>query len=95
MMIPLYTIILSLSFICGLYRVFSGPHVLDRILGLDYLAIVGLAVTGVFYGITGDDMVLDIGLLFGLVSFLTALVFSRFIKESSNDHSKSRFHSLR
>lgn len=72
--------LLFLSSVLGMLRIYSGPHLLDRVLALDYLSIVGVASAGVASLYFGDDKFLDVGLMFALVGFLTALLFSRHVQ---------------
>ena len=62
----------------GIYRSFVGPTQLDRVLALDYLSIVGIGVVILLVVVTGEPMVLDIGIGLALVGFLTAYVFAMF-----------------
>ncbi len=65
--------------IFGLIRVFVGPHHLDRVLALDYLSIVGIAIVILMVLITGEAMLLDVGVCLALVGFVTAYVFAKFV----------------
>ena len=69
---------LALSVFFGLYRVFKGPHQLDKVLALDYLCVVGIATVIVLVLITDEPMILDVGICLALVGFLTAYVFAKF-----------------
>ncbi len=61
----------------AIYRLYSGPNNLDRILALDYLSIVGIGIVIVLVVKTNESMLLDIGLCLALVGFLTAFIFSK------------------
>lgn len=74
----IYSVLFLLSAILGIYRVISGPHHLDRILALDYLSVVGIAVALLLVLKTDELLVLDIGLCLALVGFLTAYVYAQF-----------------
>lgn len=71
-------VLLAVSGLCGLYRVFRGPEQLDRVLALDYLSIVGIAVVVLLAVTTEEPLVLDVGICFALVGFLTAYVLAKF-----------------
>lgn len=78
--VTLSAIMVVLAALLGLYRAVKGPLQLDRVLALDFLSLVGLAAISLFYVVSEEPMVLDIGLLLALIGFLTALVMGRYLE---------------
>jgi multisubunit Na+/H+ antiporter MnhF subunit len=72
-------IILLVSIILLIFITFKGKTILDRVLGLDLLAIACIAIFLIVYFKTQVRFYMDIALLLALVGFVTALVFAVFI----------------
>lgn len=71
--------LLCLSFFLTVIRIWRGPTLPDRVLGLDVLtgsAIGFIAVIGID---TGFTLYVDVAIALGLVSFLATISFARFI----------------
>ena len=71
--------LLVMSVACGLYRLYRGPHILDKALALDFIGIAGVGVLVTLVVYIREPMVLDLALLLALVSFVTALAFSKYL----------------
>lgn len=80
--------LLFVSFSLGAYRAIVGPTIVDRILALDFLSILCLAVTAIISMHTKSSLALDVGLLIALTGFLSALFFCRFLRYQHADQSK-------
>lgn len=76
--IGLLIALLSIAGSLAVYRVFSGPSNLDRVLALDYLSIVGIGMVIILVLVTNEPMILDLGMCLAFVGFLTAYIFSKF-----------------
>ena len=71
--------ILCLAFLLTVIRIWRGPTLPDRVLGLDVLtssAIGFIAVIGID---TGFTLYVDVAIALGLVGFLATISFARFI----------------
>jgi multicomponent Na+:H+ antiporter subunit F len=60
-------------------RLLRGPTLPDRVLALDLLTTLGIAIIGVFAVRTGFMLYLDIAIALGLVGFLATVAFARYI----------------
>lgn len=73
-------VILAISFLLALFRLFRGPHIVDRIIAFDLLTAIFMGYI-VFHAIVNnEDVYLDICLVMAIVVFLTTVAFSRFIE---------------
>ncbi len=59
----IYTLLLSLAALCGLYRLLRGPTALDRLLAFDLLVICTLALGLIHGGAFAIDWLLPVSLL--------------------------------
>ncbi|SFZ85903.1 multicomponent Na+:H+ antiporter subunit F [Devosia enhydra] len=72
-------VMLLLALFFGLVRLWRGPSLADRILALDTLSLVGLALIAVFALRTLQMAYLDIAISLGLVGFLATVALSRYL----------------
>jgi len=72
-------IIISLLAIVLFYRVFKGPHVIDRMVASDSIdVIIGLVM--VLYGcFEGRSLYLDLGLIVTLLGFIGTILISKYM----------------
>jgi multicomponent Na+:H+ antiporter subunit F len=71
--------LLCLALLLTLIRLWRGPSLADRILALDTLSIVGLALIGVFALRTGQMAYVDIAISLALVGFLATVALARYL----------------
>ncbi len=73
--LTLLTLTIALSFV----RLYKGPSLPDRVVALDLLTTVGIAITAVYAVITGRPVILDVATILALISFLGTIAFAYFI----------------
>jgi multicomponent Na+:H+ antiporter subunit F len=71
---------LAAAFAIGLGRLVVGPHLPDRIVALDMLALIGICAASVHALSTGSTAFLDLALVMALVSFLSTVAFARYVE---------------
>lgn len=71
----LLTATIGLAFI----RVQRGPTLPDRVVALDILTTVGIAITAVYAVATDQDVWLDVATVLALISFLGTVAFAFYI----------------
>lgn len=80
--------ILTLSMALVLYRIVRGPKNADRIIALDLLSILVVALVAL-YGIFSENAVfLDVVFAYALVAFLGTASFARYLERSARKHRK-------
>ena len=80
-MFEFLTILLLLSMLIVLYRFLIGPTITDRIIAFDVMNIMGVGLLIILSLIYQRSLYLDIALVFGLISFLGATIFGRYIEK--------------
>lgn len=73
-------VMLGLAFAIGFARLVRGPHLPDRIVALDMLALVAICAAGLQALATGSTSFLDLALVMALVSFLSTVAFARYVE---------------
>ncbi len=74
------TFMMLLGLILALSRFAVGPTVVDRVLAFDTLTIISLALIGVIAHLAGRSVYLDVGLVYGLLSFLGVIAVARYLE---------------
>jgi len=70
---------LVISFFLTVYRLVLGPSTADRVMALDFLFTLGIAMIGVYVVSTARYLYLDIAIALGLVGFLATVAYARFV----------------
>jgi multicomponent Na+:H+ antiporter subunit F len=73
--LTMLTLTIALSFV----RLYKGPSLPDRVVALDLLTTVGIAITAVYAVITERPVILDVATILALISFLGTIAFAYFI----------------
>lgn len=76
---------LALALVLGvaLYRVLRGPHVTDRVLGLDLIAWAAIGLVALRFVETRQAGLVDGALVIGALGFLTTVALARAIEQLS------------
>lgn len=80
----LYIIILPvlvISVIMVFIRFVKGPGVGDRVISLDLLITIGIAIIAVYSVISDQPTFLDIALILALIAFLGTIAYSYYIEK--------------
>lgn len=72
-------VLLCLSLTLTIVRIWKGPTLPDRVLGLDVLTSSSIGLIAVIGIDTGFTLYVDIAIALGLVGFLATISFARFI----------------
>ena len=71
--------VLGLAVLAVVIRIIRGPSLADRILGLDTLTILGVALIGVFALRSEVWSLVDVAVALCLVGFLSTCAFARYL----------------
>jgi multicomponent Na+:H+ antiporter subunit F len=66
-----------------LVRLVRGPTVLDRVVALDYMAVVTVGLLGVYAIATGQTAYLDVAMIIALLGFLGTVGFAYYVERST------------
>ena len=72
-------VLLGFAVLATIVRIICGRSLADRILGLDMLTVLGVALIGVFAVRTGLYLYVDIAVALALVGFLSTAAFARYL----------------
>lgn len=79
-MIVVVFALLGLGIALNTYRLIVGPGSVDRIVSLDTINIIIVGAIAVFALYFKNSLILDIGIVYAVLSFLETIVFSRFVE---------------
>ena len=74
-------VLIFFSIIFGMLRLVLGPHTVDRVVAIDLLTIVAIAVIALLAHIANRYIYLDVALVYGLLSFLGVLAVARYLEK--------------
>lgn len=77
--------ILTLSMTLVVYCLIRGPKNADRIIGLDLLSVLVVALVALLSVYTREAVFLDIAIAYALVAFLGTVAFARFLERSTSN----------
>ncbi|MGI8599001.1 MAG: monovalent cation/H+ antiporter complex subunit F [Chitinophagaceae bacterium] len=62
-------------------RFIKGPGIVDRVIALDLLITIGIAIIAVYSIITNQSTFLDIAMILALIAFLGTVAFSYYLEK--------------
>jgi len=74
--------ILAVAMVFALYRVIRGPRHADRIIALDLLSMLIVALAALYAVYSGHEAFLDVAIAYALVAFLGTVAFARYLERS-------------
>ena len=74
-------VLIFFSIVFGIIRLVIGPETVDRVVAIDLLTIIAIAVIGLLAHAAGRYIYLDVALVYGLLSFLGVLAVARFLEK--------------
>jgi multicomponent Na+:H+ antiporter subunit F len=69
------------AIVLGIFRLVIGPDTVDRVVAVDLLTIVTIALIALLAHHAGRYIYLDVALVYGLLSFLGVLAVARFLEK--------------
>lgn len=77
--------ILTLSMGLVVYCLIRGPKNADRIIGLDLLSVLVVALIALLSVFKGEAVFLDVAIAYALVAFLGTVAFARYLERSASN----------
>ncbi|QUW23243.1 Na(+)/H(+) antiporter subunit F1 [Sporosarcina sp. Marseille-Q4063] len=74
-------LIVIISMVGLLYRIFRGPSVPDRLVALDAIGVMFISATALLSVLFETELFLDVILLLAVLSFIGTVSFSKFIEK--------------
>ena len=73
-------IIVLLALLTASVRFFRGPDSVNRIIAFDVMTIVSISLIAAIAHSTGRVIYLDVGIVYGLLSFLGVITISKYLE---------------
>ena len=74
------SLLIFFSIVFGIIRLMIGPHSVDRVVAIDLLTIVTIALIALLAHHAERYIYLDVALVYGLLSFLGVLAVARYLE---------------
>ena len=74
-------VLIFLGMVFGIIRLVIGPDIVDRVVAIDLLTIIAIAVIALLAHIADRFIYLDVALVYGLLSFLGVLAVARYLEK--------------
>lgn len=71
--------ILIISVILVMIRLYKGPQVVDRVIALDLIITIGIALITAYSIRSTTSVLLDVAMIFALIAFLGTIAFSFYL----------------
>ena len=78
-------VLTAVGLIAGCIRMFLGPTAADRVVSLDFLTVLLVAITSLLALQLDNAAYLDLGLALALVGFLATVAFARYLETNDID----------
>lgn len=72
---------LALSAVMVFVRIVMGPSIVDRVVALDLLITIGIAIITTYSILVGDSTFLDIAMILALIAFLGTVAFAYYLEK--------------
>ena len=69
-----------IGILIGAWRLIKGPHTVDRVVAMDALTIITIALIVFIAHVTNRFIYLDVALVYSLLSFLGVLGYARYLE---------------
>ena len=73
--------LIAFSILFGLLRLILGHTTVDRVIAIDLLTVVSIAIIALYAHYAGRFIYLDVALVYGLLSFLGVLAVARYLEK--------------
>ena len=74
-------VLIFLAIVFGIIRLVIGPATVDRVVAVDLLTIIAIAVIALLAHVANRYIYLDVALVYGLLSFLGVLAVARYLEK--------------
>jgi multicomponent Na+:H+ antiporter subunit F len=73
-------VLIFFSIVFGILRLILGNRTVDRVIAIDLMTIVSIALIALYAHHSGRFIYLDVALVYGLLSFLGVLAVARYLE---------------
>jgi multicomponent Na+:H+ antiporter subunit F len=72
--------VLAIPLMLGFLRLALGPSLPDRVVALDFMTAVAVAVAGLWAIASDDPVFLDVAMVLALITFVGTVAFARYLE---------------
>lgn len=83
-------IFLTITIMFCLVRAIIGPKLTDRIVAVNVIGVKGIVLIALLSYYLDQPSLLDIALIYGLLSFLATIIFSQYVLQFKSKRRKSK-----
>ena len=76
-------VMLGAAFLITLVRFAMGPTLVDRVVALDVITTLGIALVALYAIVTDEAKLIDLALAMGLITFIATVAFAFLVERSS------------
>ncbi len=73
--------VLAVSVVLVCVRFLKGPSIVDKVIALDLLITIGIAIITVYSIVTSQSTFLDIAMILALIAFLGTIAFAYYLEK--------------
>jgi multicomponent Na+:H+ antiporter subunit F len=73
-------VLLSVALVLAFVRLVRGPSRPDRVVALDLMAAIGVALCGVYAVVYDQPVFLDVAIVMALITFVGTVAFARYLE---------------
>lgn len=73
--------LIALAIVFGILRLVLGTTTVDRVIAVDLLTVISIALIALYAGYAERFIYLDVALVYGLLSFLGVLAVARYLEK--------------
>jgi multicomponent Na+:H+ antiporter subunit F len=77
--------LLAFAVLIVVVRFIKGPRLTDRVVALDLLVTIGIAIIIAYSIVTGQPSYLDIAMVLALIAFLSTIAFAYYLKRRGTE----------
>ena len=70
-------LVMSVLFMCALLRAVKGPRVTDRLVAVNMIGTMTIAIIAILAEVLGEGSLVDICLIYAMISFLAIVVLTK------------------
>lgn len=74
-------VLIFFAIVFGVARLVLGSTAVDRVVAIDMLTVVSIALIALYAHLSGRFVYIDVALVYGLLSFLAVLAIARFLEK--------------
>jgi len=76
-------VVLGVALLLSVVRLVRGPTISDRVVSVDLITTIGVALCAAYAWINDKTVFLDVAIVTALISFVGTIAFARYIEEKS------------